>query len=144
MGDPLPHFVIDTNVVFEGLTKTGGASGLLIDAWLAGLFEPCVSNALAYEYMDVLSRKLSATRWQRMQPVLGALLAQAQFVVVYYTWRPMSKDPGDEHVIDCAMNAGAAIVTWNLRDFRAAQRELGLAVLAPTAAITRLAENGKE
>ena len=27
--------VIDTNVVFEGLTKKGGASGLIIDAWLA-------------------------------------------------------------------------------------------------------------
>ncbi len=50
--------MIDTNVVFEGLTKTGGASGLLISALVAGLFETYVSNALAYEYEDVLSRKL--------------------------------------------------------------------------------------
>ena len=55
---PLSRFVIDTNVVFEGLTKTGGASGLLISALVAGLFETYVSNALAYEYEDVLSRKL--------------------------------------------------------------------------------------
>ena len=41
--------VIDTNVLFEGLTKQDGAAGLIIDAWLAGLLEVCVSNAIAYE-----------------------------------------------------------------------------------------------
>ena len=66
--------VIDTNVVFEGLTKQGGAAGLVIDAWLAGLLEVCISNALAYEYEDVLSRKISKPRWQKLQPVLDKLL----------------------------------------------------------------------
>jgi predicted nucleic acid-binding protein len=46
---PLLRVVIDTNVVFEGLTKKGGASGLIIDAWFAGLMVVCVSNTLAYE-----------------------------------------------------------------------------------------------
>jgi len=72
--------VIGTNVVFEGLTKKGSASGLIIDAWLAGLFKPYVSNALAYEYSDVLSRMLSEARWQKIQPILGKLLDQ-------YLWR---------------------------------------------------------
>ena len=67
----LSRVVIDTNVVFEGLTKQGGASGSIIDAWLAGLSQVCVSNALAYEYAEVLSSKLSAARWQRLRPVLG-------------------------------------------------------------------------
>jgi predicted nucleic acid-binding protein len=40
---PLLRVVIDTNVVFEGLTQQGGAAGLIIDAWLAGLLEICVS-----------------------------------------------------------------------------------------------------
>ncbi|BFM39003.1 PIN domain-containing protein [Synechocystis sp. LKSZ1] len=52
---PLLRIVVDTNVLFEGLTKQGGASGLIIDAWLTGLMVVCVSNALAYEYDDVLS-----------------------------------------------------------------------------------------
>jgi predicted nucleic acid-binding protein len=66
--------VIDTNVVFECLTKQGGAAGLVIDAWLAGLLEVYISNALAYEYEDVLSRKISKSRWQKLQPVLDKLL----------------------------------------------------------------------
>ncbi|MDF5730668.1 MAG: PIN domain-containing protein [Rhizonema sp. PD38] len=71
----LLRVVIDTNVVFEGLTKQGGAAGLVIDAWLADLLEVCVSNALAYEYEDVLARKLSENRWQKLKPVLGTLLS---------------------------------------------------------------------
>jgi predicted nucleic acid-binding protein len=135
----LSRVVIDTNVVFEGLTKRGGAAGLVIDAWLAGLLQVCVCDALAYEYADVLSRKLSEARWQRLKPVLGTLLSQAQFVVVHYSWRPISPDPGDEHVIDCAMNAGATVITSNVRDFRTARETLGLRFITPAEAIIQLA-----
>ena len=35
MSNPIvPRVVIDTNVLFEGLTKQGGAAGLIVDAWL--------------------------------------------------------------------------------------------------------------
>ena len=134
------RLVIDTNVVFEGLTKQGSAAGLVVDGWLAGLFLACVSSSLAYEYADALSRKLSVIRWQAIQPVLGTLLAKAEFVAVYYKWRPMSPDPGDEHVIDCAMNAGAILVTANLRDFKTAEESLGLKVLTPVQLLAALAK----
>ncbi|MBD2428484.1 PIN domain-containing protein [Phormidium sp. FACHB-1136] len=127
----LLRIVVDTNVVFEGLTKQGGASGLIIDAWLAGLMVVCISNALAYEYDDVLSRKLSAERWRKLQPVLGQLLSIAQYTNIYFSWRPTSPDAGDDLVIDCAMNAGAMIVTSNIRDFRSANVAMGLQVLTP-------------
>ena len=73
----LLRVVIDTNVVFEGLTKQGSAAGFVIDAWLAGLIRVHVSNAIAYEYEDVLSRKLSDIRWQEVKPVLGTLLSRS-------------------------------------------------------------------
>ncbi len=43
------HLVIDTNIVLEGLTKQGSASGLIIEAWLAELFIVHISTAIAYE-----------------------------------------------------------------------------------------------
>ncbi|MCL4706899.1 PIN domain-containing protein [bacterium] len=131
--------VIDTNVVFEGVTKQGGACSLIVDAWSAELFRPSVSNALAYEYTEVLSRLLSAERWQKIQPVLGTLLDQTEFIAVYFTWRPSSPDPGDEHVIDCAMNAGATVVTSNVRDFQMAKQTLGLRVITPVEFAIQLA-----
>lgn len=68
-----------------------------------------VSNSLAYEYVDVLSRKLSPSRWLQIKPVLGTLLAKVQFIPIYYSWRPTSPDAGDDLVIDCAMNAKAIL-----------------------------------
>lgn len=124
--------VLDTNVLFEGLTKRGGACGLIIDAWHAKLFSVCISNALAYEYQDVLSRKLSEGRWQEIEPTLDTLLdGQSEFVKIHLSWRPISPDPGDDHVIDCAMNAQALIVTSNVRDFETAKQNLGIPVLTP-------------
>jgi predicted nucleic acid-binding protein len=136
--------VIDTNVLFEGLTKQGSAAGLIIDAWLAGLLEVCVSNALAYEYEDVLSRKISKPRWQKLQPILGTLLNQSRFTIIYYSWRPASPDEGDDLVIDCAMNAAATVITSNLRDFQNAKESLRLQVMSPSQLVIKLASIGTE
>jgi predicted nucleic acid-binding protein len=130
---------IDTNVVFEGLTKQGGAAGFIVDAWLAGLIQVCVSTALVYEYEDGLARKLSEIRWQKLQPVLSALLGKVEFTVIYYSWRPTSPDSGDDLVIDCAMNAGEIVVTSNTRDFQRAKVSLGLQVMTPTELVIKLA-----
>ena len=133
------RIVIDTNVVFEGLTKRG-ASGLLIDSWLADLLEVYISNALTYEYIDVLFRKLSRPRWQKLQPVLKTLISKTKYTPIYYSWRPTSPDPGDDLVIDCGMNAAATIITLNTKDFRRAQESLGLQVMTPIELIIKLAE----
>ena len=121
--------VIDTNVVFDGLTKQGAAAGLLIDSWLTGLLEVYISNALAYEYVDVLSRKFSKSRWLELQPVLKTLIGKTKFIPIYYSWRPTSPDPGDDLVIDCGMNAAAIVITLNIKDFRRAKDSLGLQVM---------------
>jgi putative PIN family toxin of toxin-antitoxin system len=136
---PLLRLVLDTDVVFEGLTRRGGASGTLVEAWLVGQIYVCVSDSLAYEYTDVLSRKLSAQRWERVKPVLAVLLSRAHLISIYYRWRPVSPDPGDDHVIDCAMNAGAMVVTANRRHFRTAEESLGLPVATATEAVCLLA-----
>jgi predicted nucleic acid-binding protein len=56
----------------------------------------------------------------------------------------MSPDPGDDHLIDCAMNANATIITWNLRDFSRAQQSLGLRVQTPTDYLVQYAKTLEE
>jgi putative PIN family toxin of toxin-antitoxin system len=136
---PLLRVVIDTNVVFEGLTKKGGASGLIINAWLSGLIVVCVSNAIACEYDDVLSRKLAPERWILLKPLLEELISIAEYTSIYFSWRPTSPDPGDDLAIDCAMNAGAIVVTSNIKDFRSARESLGLRVMTPVEFVSMLA-----
>jgi len=111
---------------------------------LAGLLEVYISNALAYEYEDVLSRKISKPRWQKLQPVLDKLFHQSRFTIIYYSWRPTSPDAGDDLVIDCAMNAAATVITSNLRDFQTAKKSLGLQVMTPTHLVVKLASIGNE
>ena len=53
-------------------------------------------------------------------------------------------DPGDDSVVDCAMNAGAVVITSNLRDFRNAEASLGLQVMTPVELVIKLASNGDE
>ena len=132
--------VLDTNVLFEGLTRQKGTCGLIIDAWLAGLIRVYVSDALAFEYVDVLSRKLSPAKWQQARVALRTLLAKADFIQIYYSWRPASPDPDDDLVIDCAMDANAWLITATIKDFRAAQADLGLQVITPLEFIGVLAK----
>ncbi|MEZ4732298.1 MAG: putative toxin-antitoxin system toxin component, PIN family [Caldilineaceae bacterium] len=136
----LLRVVLDTNVVFQGLTKQGGVCGTIINAWFHSFIHVCVTDALAYEYVDVLSRKLTAARYQDIATTLATLLSSVDVITIYYRWRPSSPDPGDELVIDCAMNANAILVTENIRDFRDAQRTLGLRVMTPVQFLAVLAD----
>lgn len=122
--------MIDTNVLFEGLTHLGPPAQV-IDAWVQGRFQPCVSTALALEYRDVIGRLLRPKRGEAALKALQALLSRASFTPIWYSFRPASRDPGDDLVIDCVLNSRAVLVTLNLRDFIQPTEDLGFSVLSP-------------
>ncbi len=70
------------------------------------------------EYEAVFVRQLAPQRWQVIEPLLIDLLDQATEINIAFSWRPRSPDVGDEHIIDCTMNAQAIVITYNRRDFR--------------------------
>lgn len=115
--------IVDTNVLFEGLTRLGSAAEV-IDAWADRRFLPCVSTALALE---------SALM------ALQALLVRCEYVPIYYSYRPASRDPGDDFIVDCVLNSQAMLITNNVRDFADASRHLGFKVLQPTEFMLALA-----
>ncbi len=121
--------VVDTNVVFEGLTHHG-ASGQVMDAWLEHRFIPCVSTALVLEYEEVLRSKLGTRKRALALNALPALLDRAEYVPITLRVRPISRDADDDMVIECAFSARASIVTSNRRDFLGAQHALGIAVFS--------------
>lgn len=122
--------VVDTNVLFEGLTSRRPA-GKVIDAWAARAFQPCVSTALALEYEDVLGRKLGTQKREQALRALQALLIRCEYVPIRYSYRPASKDPGDDLVVDCVLDAEALLVTDNVQDFRVPAEELGFRICRP-------------
>jgi predicted nucleic acid-binding protein len=130
---------VDTNVLFEGLSRKGEC-GRVVDLWADERLVPCVSTALALEYEEVLTRNQSETRKRQVRMALQALLRRAQFVPILFTYRPQSSDPDDDLVIDCTMNAGATLVTSNVRDFDAASKALGFPLMKPAELLELFAE----
>jgi predicted nucleic acid-binding protein len=70
---------------------------------------------------------------------VDAVIAMAEPVESHYLWRPQLRDPGDELVLEAAVNGQAeAIVTFNKRDFGAAPARFGVPPLTSAEAIRRI------
>ena len=125
--------VLDTNVIIAGLMSRTGASNRVLQLASEGQFEYALSDALGYEYEEVLYRMLSRLTLNEAQiPLFLAFMAQKAYVQpLYFRWRPQLKDPKDEHVLELAINARAGyIVTFNRKDFVGSER-FGVKVISP-------------
>lgn len=70
---------------------------------------------------------------------LDALALLGEPVTTYFRWRPQLRDPGDEMVLEAAVNGRAeAIVTFNRRDYGDAPARFGIATLSPGEALRRI------
>jgi predicted nucleic acid-binding protein len=53
-------------------------------------------------------------------------------VEVHFQWRPQSRDPNDEMVLEAAINGRAdALVTYNVADFAGPAERFRISVLRP-------------
>lgn len=139
----LLRFVLDTNVVVAGLRSPTGVSATLLDGALSRTFTLLLSVALALEYEAICcapqQRSVSGLSEAEAETVVSALCAVAEPVESRFLWRPQLRDPGDEMVLETAVNGNAhALVTFNRRDFGAASGRFGLAVLTPRQALERI------
>jgi putative PIN family toxin of toxin-antitoxin system len=135
--------VLDTAVVVAAFRSGLGASNRLLQAVARGDVTALVTTALFLEYEDVLQRPehraatgLDAGTTDR---ALAALAAVLRPVEVHFRWRPQLADPGDEMVLEVAINGAAdAIVTFNRRHFAGRVERFGLAVVDPGEALRRI------
>lgn len=137
-------YVFDTNILVAGLWSRSGASFRLLEMAVRGELPVAVSVALALEYEAVLTRNhMREASWaslDELDEVLDALLGKALLVMPIRTrLRPTLPDPGDDMVLECAVQAGAdAIVTMNGKDFEAARRVYRIDILQPGVLLARL------
>ena len=125
--------VLDTNVLVAALRSRRGAAYRLLSLVGSGGFEHSLSVGLLFEYEAALKRPGAGIRLprRRVDEVLDYLAATAHRHQIYYLWRPVLKDPGDDLVLEIAVAGGCeVIVTYNVRDF-AGSDQFGLRVLTP-------------
>ncbi len=104
---------------------------------------PLVSPALFLEYEDVLKRPEQRSAHgmsvSDIDGFLAALASASEPVECHFRWRPQLRDPGDEMVLEVAVNGRArALVTHNIKDFAPAQ-QFRVAVLTPADCLKELA-----
>jgi predicted nucleic acid-binding protein len=98
--------------------------------------ELLVSVPLLVEYEAVLTRpehlRASGVAAAEVTALLDAVARVAVRVHLRFLWRPMLRDPGDEMVLETAVNGAAdALVTFNVRHLTTAGREFSFRVLRP-------------
>jgi putative PIN family toxin of toxin-antitoxin system len=135
--------VLDTNVIVAAMrSPTGASAALLMAARHSALTMLCtVALALEYEATCRLAehRAAAGLSLEEVEVFIDAVLAMAEPVAPHFLWRPQLRDPGDELVLETAINGRAeAIVTFNRRDFAAAPARFGIEVLTPGEALRRI------
>ncbi len=74
------------------------------------------------------------------EAILDFVCRSARHREVFFSWRPCLPDPGDDLVLELAVAAGgAAVVTFNVSDFRGAER-FGVRVLRPREFLAEIEE----
>lgn len=139
------RYVLDTDVLVAGLRSPQGASRRLLEMLDDGAFEAVASVSMMLEYEAVLKRQenLQAARLtlEEIDAFLDGLSRLVIPVTSFFLWRPALRDPGDEHVLEAAINSqAAAIVTFNIRHFTVAASRFGIELLRPGEAVRRLAQ----
>lgn len=139
----LVRVVIDTSVLVAGLRSQLGASNRVLVAVAERRCIPLVTTAIFLEYEAVLMRpeQRLATGMSEadVKGFLAALASAAEPVDLNFLWRPQLKDPADEFMLEAAVNGSAqAIITHNVRDFRAVTPGFNLRILTPAALLKEL------
>ena len=137
------RILLDTSVLRAGFVSSTGASRQLLLAALTGRVTAIVSTVLMLEYEEELLRpEALAQAGVTAQDALGfldGLCAVCRPVAVPVRWRPQSPDPGDDLVIEAAVNGLADVIaTFNLRDLQAPAARFGIVAEPPADILRRI------
>ena len=128
------------------MRSPSGASAALLLAALEGRLVVIANVAHVIEYEATCSRPEHIHAAELTLAQVGVFLdAIADLIVpveTHYLWRPQLRDPGDEMVLEAAVNGQAqAIVTFNSRDFGVAPSKFGIDVMLPRDTLRKVQRN---
>ena len=128
------RIVLDTSVLVAAARSRNGASFKLVSMLPIPDIEIALTIAVYTEWQAVMTRPENLPPGATPDDALGFLQYLASIALlqdVHFLWRPFSRDPDDDMIVECAVAAGCEyIVTHNVKDFRRVE-ELKVQVITP-------------
>lgn len=121
--------VFDTNVIVSAGVKPDGVPRALVGATLIGRAQIVTCPGILDEYMDVM-RRVKFLRYGFPPPWLRLLIGESMQLPDPKPWPYALPDSDDGIFLALAHEAGAWLVTGNLRHFPTSARR-GVTVLSP-------------
>ncbi len=114
--------VLDTNVLFQSLYSSEGASHYILGLVRHQKIKLAISLKVFAEYEDVLKRKKSLKSFgldlDDIERVLSLIAYIGRPFDTHFLFRPNLKDESDNIFVELAVASGAKfVVTNNIRDF---------------------------
>src|SRR5260221_8719338 len=130
------RIVLDTSVVVAGLRTQLGAGNAVLRLVATRRLVALATPPLFLEYEDVLKRSehrlAHGLTPLEIDEFLAELAALIEPVEVHFQWRPQTRDPNDEMVLEAAINGEAdSIVTYNVADFAEAGKRFAISIMRP-------------
>ena len=134
--------VLDTSVIVTALRSKRGPGNKVMRMVAERKIVPIATPSIFIEYEDVLKRAeqrlAHGLSMIQVDDFLSELAAFIDPVEVHYQWRPQLRDPGDEMILEAAINGHAdVLVTYNIRDFAGVERMFGIRVATPAELVRR-------
>lgn len=129
----MDKIVIDTNVIFSGLRSNKGIAYRLLSLIPKDVFKLQLSVPLILEYESVLLNHLGILNMtpEDINNFLDFVCKVGDETSIYYLWRPILKDPFDDHILEVAVASNCKyIITYNCKDFKSAN-SFGISVVTP-------------
>jgi predicted nucleic acid-binding protein len=135
--------VMNTDTVVAAMRSPRGGSAALLLAADDGLVTLLATVPLFIEYEAVCHRPehvlAAGLNRKGVTTFLDGLADLVQPVEPWFLWRPQLRDPGDELVLEAAVNGGAAaIATFNRRDYVSIAGAFAIEILLPGEILRRL------
>lgn len=138
--------VLDTNVMVSSFIISVGLPARIVAAWRARRFEVPVSSVLQAEYQRALNYdRTSRCHGMTAEQVAEAVEALREIAVLVEPLEVpvvIADDPDDDHVLACAVAAGAQFIVSGNRHLLDLHEYRGIRILTPAAFLAILDEAG--
>ena len=123
--------VIDTNVLVSSFQNPDGHPKKIIDMWKNGDFILCISEAILFEYIDILGRLDIPKQKIKEMAELFKMMAYVEMVSDTILIDIIKDDPHDNKFIECAVAANAQYIISGDKHLKTLKEYGSIKILSP-------------